>query len=71
MDESSQFLIMALAFFLCICLFAFILETSRASRVREEENRRHDNRMQEARAFGFDAVTERDAANKSARRFIK
>ena len=71
MDESSQFLLIALAFFLTICVFGFLLEISRASRERESENRRHDNRMEEQRAFGFDQVTQRDAANQSARRFIK
>lgn len=71
MDESSQFLLIALAFFLTICVFAFVLEISRANRVAETENRRHDNRMAEQRAFGIDPVTQRDTANQSFRRFIK
>lgn len=71
MDESSKFLILSLAFFLTICIFAFILEISRASRAENLEERRHDRRMAEQRQFGFDPVTERNAHQQSVRRFIK
>ena len=71
MDESTAFLLASLAFFLTICIFAFVLEVSRNSRASDLEMLRHNNRMHEQRAFGFDPVTERNANQQSVRRFIK
>lgn len=71
MDESSAFLLTALAFFLTIAVLCISIESIRESREDRREVRRESNRIAEQREFGYAPVQQAREASQSFRRYIK